>query len=317
MPIENKESPQFRSIFGGLWTDLSNASEVISGKLDLGLITAEEAEQLLFWVEYGYIIIPNAVDDNVIDQTNADLDAIWSEEDSAVWIEHWENSKYNIEPIRSEIKDKNHKLLDLYVHSKFTRDAMFSEKISRFLSLIFDGPSMAFQSLTFIRGSQQPIHQDTAYVVLEAPMEFAASWIALENIHAESGPLEYFSGSHKMEEYIFSGGRKSLQPGDQKAKYFLESIQIQAKEMGLKKERLTINKGDALIWAADLAHGGSKIENKNLTRRSHVTHYCPVNNTPSYFNLGFASGKNQINENAYFCNFIRDENSVNKVYHGK
>jgi hypothetical protein len=125
MPTENKESPQFRSIFGGFWTNLSNASEVISGKLDLGLITAEEAEQLRFWVEYGYIIIPNAVDDDVIDQINADLDAIWSEEDNAVWIEHWENQRYNIETVSSVIKSKQHKLLDLYAHSKATRKGIF------------------------------------------------------------------------------------------------------------------------------------------------------------------------------------------------
>jgi len=40
--------PTYRSRFGGLWTDLSNAESVIKGKLELGLISEQEANQLKF-----------------------------------------------------------------------------------------------------------------------------------------------------------------------------------------------------------------------------------------------------------------------------
>jgi ectoine hydroxylase-related dioxygenase (phytanoyl-CoA dioxygenase family) len=35
-------------------------------------------------------------------------------------------------------------------------------------------------------------------------------------------------------------------------------------------------KGDVLIWSADLALGGSKNPRAGVTRRSLVSHYCPT-----------------------------------------
>jgi len=39
-------------------------------------------------------------------------------------------------------------------------------------------------------------------------MEFAASWIALEDIQPGSGELEYYKGSHKLDDYVFEGQHK-------------------------------------------------------------------------------------------------------------
>jgi len=51
---------------------------------------------------------------------------------------------------------------------------------------------------------------------------------------------------------------------------FIEQM-IQA--LGLKKETLNIKKGQAMIWAANLLHGGEKITRPGATRHSQVTHY--------------------------------------------
>ena len=48
------------------------------------------------------------------------------------------------------------------------------------------------QSLTFIYGSEQRLHQDFLYVVAKIPSHLAAAWIALEDVHPEAGPLFYF-----------------------------------------------------------------------------------------------------------------------------
>jgi ectoine hydroxylase-related dioxygenase (phytanoyl-CoA dioxygenase family) len=56
------------------------------------------------------------------------------------------------------------------------------------------------QSLTFYKGSQQSIHVDYPYVRCQTQLaKLAASWIPLEDIHPESGPLVYYPGSHKTE----------------------------------------------------------------------------------------------------------------------
>ena len=41
----------------------------------------------------------------------------------------------------------------------------------------------------------------------------------------------------------------------------------------MKRKKIFLNRGDAIIWAANLLHGGSKINNKNKSRLSQVVHY--------------------------------------------
>ena len=62
----------------------------------------------------------------------------------------------------------------------------------------------------------------------------------------------------------------------------LQSLHDRSKERGLKLEHFMARKADALIWAADLAHGGSPITDPALTRRSLVTHYTPESVLPNY-----------------------------------
>ena len=55
--------------------------------------------------------------------------------------------------------------------------------------------------------------------------------------------------------------------------------------MGLERRAFRPRKGDVLLWSADLAHGGSPVK-RNVTRRSIVTHYCPVDRNPIYDDAG-------------------------------
>ena len=55
--------------------------------------------------------------------------------------------------------------------------------------------------------------------------------------------------------------------------------------MGLEEKTFLPSKGDVLIWSADLAHGGSRVSDTSLTRKSVVGHYCPNRVEPFYFRL--------------------------------
>jgi hypothetical protein len=44
-------------------------------------------------------------------------------------------------------------------------------------------------------------------------------------------------------------------------------------ERGMRKENALLKKGQALVWAANLLHGGEPIRRPGSTRRSLVTHY--------------------------------------------
>ena len=115
-----------------------------------------------------------------------------------------------------------------------------------------------------------------------------ASWVALEDIQPDSGELEYYVGNHRLEDYLFDGSAKWMPHRSNESARFLESLHMRSRAAGLRLERFQARKGDALIWSADLAHGGSQNARPRVTRKSLVTHYCPTNCAPMYEREGRA-----------------------------
>jgi phytanoyl-CoA dioxygenase PhyH len=274
--------PTFRSRFGGLWTDLSNAPGVIDGKASLGWISAEEAGLLKRWVEDGFVILPRAVPHDLIDALDADVERIWTGTSSdRCFVEYYDEGSV-LHPAGPQYKDKRAKLLDLHGHLESAREVIFSAAIQRFVSLLFERPLLAFQCLYFRWGSRQAIHQDTAFVKVSSPLEFVASWIALEDIQPHSGELEYYKGSHTLPEYLFEGRHKWMPTKSPEHGRYHAALHDRSAELGLERQTFVPRKGDALIWSADLAHGGSQHVVEGLTRKSIVTHYCPIDCDPVY-----------------------------------
>jgi ectoine hydroxylase-related dioxygenase (phytanoyl-CoA dioxygenase family) len=154
------------------------------------------------------------------------------------------------------------------------------------LTLIFDAEPLLFQGLTFECGSEQGIHQDSAYVVVSSPMELVASWTALEDIQPGSGELQYYEGSHRLPEYLFSGQHKSWDAGRdgmEQHDEWANLLHVNSKRLDFPLKTFRPKKGDTLIWSADLAHGGAPVMDPVLTRRSQVGHYCPLGISPNYF----------------------------------
>jgi len=298
-------SKTFRSNFGGLWTDLTNAMETVKAQLDQNLISGEQAEQLRHWITYGFVIIENAVPHEVIDRVVLDTELAWSGTFPSIFVEHFVNGQIMFSPARPELRNAFGKMLDLYAVSQAARDAIFADPIRKFLNLVFKRPALAFQSLSFMAGTGQPIHQDTAYVVVSSPMEFAASWIALEDIQPNSGELEYYEGSHEMEEFLFHGKYKHMPLGDPDHQKYLQSLHDKAAAMGLKRKKFRPKKGDALIWSADLAHGESKDRDPSKSRLSIVTHYCPFELEPAYFQSVSHSGRVAHRRDSFYAYPLR------------
>lgn len=275
--------PRFQSQFGGLWTDLTTAKDIVKGKLSLNLLTSEEATLLDHWIDWGYVIIPNAVPEVEIDALTKQIDLTLSGE-TPKKASYWDNGVKCVGDANFEIMQKPEaKLLDLHSTSDAATKVIFSSKIQRFLHLIFERPALAFQSLTFLYGSQQPVHQDTAFVLVDSPLEFAAAWVALEDIEEGSGELIYYPGSHHLEETLFEGKYKWAPPQTPELKNYSESLHQKARDANLTLQYFRPKKGDVLLWSSDLIHGGSQTKNPTLTRKSIVTHYCPFDRHPMYF----------------------------------
>jgi ectoine hydroxylase-related dioxygenase (phytanoyl-CoA dioxygenase family) len=100
-------------------------------------------------------------------------------------------------------------------------------------------------------------------------------WIALEDIEPDAGPLTYVRGSHKLPVLTMRGaGVNKPQPDhDDYERIYVPALASRLDASGLPRADAVIRKGEALVWAANLAHGGAPIANPDSTRRSLVVHF--------------------------------------------
>lgn len=152
------------------------------------------------------------------------------------------------------------------------------------LSKLYGRRAFPFQTLNFEVGTQQAPHSDTYHFNSTPPRFMCGVWIALEDVSPDAGPLVYYPGSHKLpilqREDI--DGEQAYQDYERHIAGLIVAHDLQP-EFGLLK------RGQALIWSANLIHGGAPRTNPSLTRRSQVTHYyfedCAYH-TPLGFDLG-------------------------------
>jgi phytanoyl-CoA hydroxylase len=296
LPNPNAERPRNpaapRSEFGGLWTDQGNAQDLVEGKLALGMINPADAVLLRAFITDGYVVLKNAVPARILDLARRSLDDAYDGKLADLKFS-CPDLGYDLGAWDPRVRDLPAKALEIHAVSSAIRDAIFSAKVVRFLNLVFERPAMASQSLGFYRGSGQSLHQDTAYVSYSLPMQFLASWIAFEDVEAGAGELMYRRGSQALGEYLYDGQFKSLveakrRRGGQHPELIKqeiehsESLEPRSAQAGHEERTFLAQRGDVLIWAADLAHGGKPISLER-TRRSVVTHYCPIDVAPLYF----------------------------------
>jgi len=179
-----------RSRFGGLWIDAPNAYDLVLGKYEIGLITEQEARRLLRFIEEGYVVLPGAAPDSLVAAAEAAVDRAYEGREAELL---FECHALSTSPIAWQAGVTEHaaKALDYHVRSAAIRDLIFCTAVVRFLGLLFECGPLASQTLSFLRGSGQPAHQDSAYVPYSLPHQFAASWIALEDVTPGAGEIFY------------------------------------------------------------------------------------------------------------------------------
>ncbi len=136
------------------------------------------------------------------------------------------------------------------------------------LSKLYGRRAFPFQTLNFEVGTQQKPHSDTFHFNSTPAHFMCGVWVALEDISPEAGPLIYYPGSHKLPIL-----ERAEIGGDQAYADYEKHIAGLIDSHDLKPEYGLLKRGQALIWSANLIHGGSRRIDPTLTRRSQVTHY--------------------------------------------
>ncbi|WP_317931760.1 phytanoyl-CoA dioxygenase family protein [Halioxenophilus sp. WMMB6] len=260
-----------------LWVDQPDAEKVLSERGYEQWLQ----EQLAFFLEHGYVILNQEVAPELCDAIVKDAHAVFERPDQ--FIVRKLGKYFNARGLEGQLTTGD-RIIDLYGCSANARSAVYTPRVAQFLQAVFQEPALAMQELYFEYGSQQAMHQDTAYVISQSPLSLLATWIALDDIEPGSGELMYYPGSHRFEPFLFNGetrGWNKQVHGDEQHGRFLQQLHDQAAVKGITKKTFHAKKGDVLIWHADLAHGGERRVNSS-TRRSLVTHFAPQSIRPKY-----------------------------------
>lgn len=216
------------------------------------------------FAEKGYVIIDPQIDEALIERVKRDLADAHLRYSTKNYAKHF----------------SPHRIQDAWRFSEDVRQIALSKFVLQKLELLYRRRPIPFQTLNFDRGTQQSTHSDMIHFSSIPERFMCGVWLALEDTTEDNGPLHYYPGSHKLPFYnMCDMGVKASDSLKMKngymdySDYYETFIQEMIENLGLRKEKLLIKKGQALIWAANLLHGGEPIHKAGSTRHSQVTHY--------------------------------------------
>jgi hypothetical protein len=143
------------------------------------------------------------------------------------------------------------------------------------LTKLYGRTAFPFQTLNFPVGTQQDAHSDAVHFSSLPEGFMCGVWLAMEDVSADAGPLFYYPGSHAWPTVSNALiGRRGFGSDLSSAQDpFGPAWRALCDAYGSASEVFLARKGQALIWCANLLHGGSKQNDPRLTRWSQVTHY--------------------------------------------
>lgn len=176
---------------------------------------------------------------------------------------------------RNSAQEDATRIQDAWRFNPLVKKLACNFELCALLSTLYGRLAWPFQTLNFRFGSQQNPHSDAVHFSSIPERFMCGVWVALEDIHLEAGPLCYYPGSHQWPIYenhhIGYRHTDDQQATNQSVYHALWEGLV--KQHQVQPQQFVAKKGQALIWAANLLHGGLPRVNPALTRWSQVTHY--------------------------------------------
>jgi len=222
-----------------------------------GFVTDAQREQ---FDRDGFFIIEAAgIPDEVLDGAIADTKDLYEKETRAE--RHDEHGVFYT----------SHRIMDAWKISDNVKTIAMNPKIHGVLRELYGREPLAFQTLNFPFGTQQAAHSDTIHFNSKPPGYMAGVWVALEDMDMDNGPVVYYPGSQKLPEVTMQDVGVEADYSDYP--HYERHIADLIEREGLEPSYATINKGEVLIWSANILHGGSPQRDPARSRHSQVTHF--------------------------------------------
>lgn len=181
----------------------------------------------------------------------------------------------DLEHPRSDKTIGERRIQDAWTFDADVRAIAANQAVLDLLGKLYGRAAFPFQTLNFPVGTQQDAHSDSVHFSSLPERFMCGVWLALEDVAADAGPLLYYPGSHRWPilTNALIGRRGFDNPLPSAQDPFGPAWRAMAQAQGAAPETFLARKGQALIWCANLLHGGSPQADPALTRWSQVTHY--------------------------------------------
>lgn len=156
--------------------------------------------------------------------------------------------------------------------------------LAELLESLIGEPAGVHLNLTGWRSTERNWHQDSYLNPSHVGDAYAAVWIALDDIHPDSGPFQYVPGSHRWPQVTRDLILGALSPEERDHKWPKHSERVLTpifEEEIVKRGNNVISylpsRGDILVWHGRLMHRGSKANVPGMERRATIAHYSGIN----------------------------------------
>lgn len=231
-------------------------------------LSVEQKQQCVSFHEQGYLVIDLELPENEIKEVVSDMYRALEDRSTVFHADHF---------TYTEAK----RIFEYWKTSEAIAKLTVNRKLLEVLEMLYGREALPFSTINFIKGSNQPIHSDTVHFHTVPSLWMSGVWVALEDVSAENGSLTLIPGSHKWPVYEYHNlnlPHPDLIEDGEATNYrhyeeFIESlIQVNKAE----RKIVELKKGQALIWAANMLHGGCNIEgvtDLTKTRLTQASHY--------------------------------------------
>lgn len=226
------------------------------------------------WNDEGVLFLPGLIPDALIDaykaewvQNNGPVSFTEVEGESNLWtIEAERVGGYNETAYMRHIA-----LFDICTYGP----------LAEALEDLFGEPGGVHLNLSGWVSTKRDWHQDTYLNPAHVGDAYAAVWIALGDVHPDSGPFQYVPGSHRWHRLTYDKVAAVVDTSNPEWPAHTERIltplvEAEIAERGAEITTYLPKKGDVLIWHSRLYHRGSVPNVPNAFRPALIAHYSGV-----------------------------------------
>lgn len=171
-----------------------------------------------------------------------------------------------------------------YLNVPELKDICLFPELMKVLSTLTGKEMGLHLNLTGWVSTERDWHADNYLNPSEVGRDYAAVWMALDDIHPDSGPFEYVEGSHLWPMLDREKVKALLTPEEAASpmwpkhteRFLTQVMEEEIQEKGTQVRTWCGKRGDVLIWMSALVHRGSLPKVAGMQRKSLISHYSAL-----------------------------------------